>query len=273
MNNNNSKNKGSTMIELVIVMAITGILAVGVAMFMRNPMKAYDQTMKRADLTDQAFLLIKKIKQDIRASLPNSVRTSVSGNQIFIEMLTISNGGKYRTQLDSTGSGDVLDFSTTDTSFDILSGAITFSGGEKIVVANVGSTGYDAYAGNNMSNYNGTVGTPVTNIVMASKKFPLAAVNENFYVVDKAVSYVCDKSAKTLTKYWGYTISATQPTNILVPPLSFGSSALLAKDVVDCSFIYSQGANTRNGVVSLMIKLQNAEQSGVLYGDTYVPNT
>ncbi len=265
--------QGFTMVEMIIVIAITAILAVGIAVFIKGPVIAYDDTAKRAEIADQAYLVIKKIRNDVRSSLPNSVRTTTVGNKVFLEMLTVADGGKYRGQDSAAKTGDVLEFTVADTSFDVLSYPITFKGGEKIVVANIGSPSYDAFASNNMTDYAGATGAPVTNIVMASKKFPLESVSENFYVVDKVVSYVCDKDALTLTKYWGYTISSSQPNNNLIPPLSAGQSALMANTVIDCSFSYSQGSNSRNGVVSISVKLKNSGQEATLYGETYVPNT
>jgi MSHA biogenesis protein MshO len=263
---------GFTMIEMIIVISITGIIAAVASSFIRRPIEAYEQTAKRAELADQAYLLVKKIKQDVRMSLPNSVRVSTSGNKIFLEVLTISNGGKYRVQQTSTNSGDILDFTIADSSFDVLSGSMTFNGGEKIVVANIGSPGFDAYSLDNMTNYVGLLNTAVSNIVITPKKFPLDSPNENFYVVNKVVSYVCDKDINTLTKYWGYAISGTQPTNTLSAPLSTASSALIADNIFDCNFAYNQGANSRNGIVSIWVKLKNKEQEATLFTDTYVKN-
>lgn len=263
---------GFTMIEMIIVISISAIIAAVVATFIRNPVLSYDQTAKRAELADQAYLIVKKIKQDVRMGLPNSVRTTTVGNKVYLEVLTISDGGKYRSQPTSTNTGDILDFTTTDGSFDVVSNSITFKGGEKIVVANVGSPGYDAYSLDNMTNYAGTVNSPVTNIVISPKKFPLSSPNESFYVVDKVVSYVCDKDKKTLTKYFGYAISSTQPNNDLATPLATASSGLIADNISDCNFIYNQGVNTRNGVVTIIVKLRNKDQEATLYTDTYVKN-
>jgi MSHA biogenesis protein MshO len=269
---NNINHKGFTMVEMIIVISITGIIAAGVASFISRPIEAYEQTAKRAELADQAYLLVKKLKQDVRMSLPNSVRVSTSGNKVFLESLTLSNGGKYRVQPTSSSTGDILDFTVADTSFDVLSGAMTFKGGERIVVANIGSPGYDAYSLDNMTNYNGILNTPVNNISITAKKFPLESPGENFYVVDKIVSYVCDKDSKTLTKYWGYSISGTQPTNTLAAPLSSASSALIADNIFDCNFAYNQGANSRNGIVTIWVKLKNKEQEATLFTDAYVKN-
>ena len=71
-----NKKSGFTMIELIIVIALTGILAVAIAKLIRVPINAYDSQAKRAALADEAHTVIKKMKRDIQGSLPNSVRIS-----------------------------------------------------------------------------------------------------------------------------------------------------------------------------------------------------
>lgn len=264
--------KGFTLIEVIIVISISGIIAGAIGVVLKGLVFSYDQTAKRAELADETSLLIKKIKQDVRMSLPNSVRTSQVGNKVFLELLSVSGGGKYRSQNNLAGTGDILDFTTNDSSFDVLSNTLIFTGNEKIVVANIGSTNYDSYAQDNMTDYIGALNTEVSNISIMAKKFPLESVNQNFYVVDKVISYICDKDTKTLKKYWNYVISSNQPTNILTPPLSTANSTLVAKNILDCSFVYSDGGNSRNGLVTIMIKLGNIAQNATLYGETYVPN-
>lgn len=269
---NKNKQSGFTLIEIIIVITITGILAAILAMFMRNPLIAYDDTAKRMELADQASSIIRSIKKDIRMSLPNSIRVSTVGNKTYLEVISVVAGGKYRSQLATGGIGNILDFTIADTSFDVLSGAITFKGGEKIVVANIGSPGYDAYSSNNMTNYNGALNTPVNTINIEGKTFPLESPNENFYVVDKPITYMCDKENKTLVKYWGYTINSSQPVDNLSSPLLTSKSTLIANNITDCNFVYNQGENTRNGIITIVVTLSNKSQQATLYGDTYVRN-
>lgn len=271
--NNKRYNHGFTMIELIIVIAITAIIALAVAVFIKAPINAYDDSAQRAEVVDQAHTVIKRIKRDVQASLPNSVRITDTGTKVFLEMMTVSGGGKYRAQQTSTGMGDILDFTVADTSFDMLNSSYTFSGGEKIVVANIGSPGFDAYASDNMSNYNGAIGSTVSNIVINAKKFPLESPGEKFYIVDNVVTYVCDRTSKTMTKYWGYNPTASQPINDLAAPLSTALSGLLAKNLEDCRFTYNQGQNSRNAVVSIFVKLKKNQQVINLYGESYVPNS
>ena len=268
-----NKKSGFTMIELIIVIALTGILTVVIAKFIRIPINSYDSQTKRSALVDEAHTIIKKMKRDIQGSLPNSVRITTVGAKTYIEMMLVDAGGKYRTQLTNTGTGDILDFTAADTSFDMLSGTYTFAGGEKIVVGNLGVPSYDAYAGDNISNYIGPTGSALSNIQIAAKKYPLEAVGDKFYIVNDIVTYVCDKTAKTMTRYKGYSTTSAQPINDLVAPLSTASKGLVAKNLNDCRFTYNQGQNSRNGILSMFISVNKGSESINLYGDSYVPNS
>ncbi len=264
--------KGISIIEMVISIAIIGIIASFISLVILRPIESYNVTKLRSELTDQAYIITHKIKNDVRGSLPNSLRITNNGNKVFLEMLLISEGGRYRTQNNATLNGDILDFTINDNSFDILSHPITFNGGEKIVIANKGITNYNAYNNDNIADYAGTTGTPVSNISISPKKFPVQSEYQTFYIVNKVLTYVCDKDSKTITKYWGYNISSSQPNNTLASPLATSNKALLSNSVKDCSFIFNLGDNSRNGQLTSMIQLENNGQTITLYGDTNVPN-
>ena len=269
----NKKINGFTLVELIIVIALTAILAVVVSKFIRAPINAYDNTAKRVVLVDEAHTIIKKIKRDTQASLPNSIRVSTVGTKVYLEMMLVDGGGKYRTQLSSTGTGNILDFTATDTSFDMLNTTYTFTGGEKISVNNLGIPGFDAYAGDTITNYTGATGAATSSISIAAKKFPLESMGDKFYIVSDVVTYVCDKTAKTMTRYRGYIPTVSQPTNDLAAPLSTASKGLLAQNLSDCRFVYNEGQNSRNGLLSIFISINKALESINLYGESYVPNS
>jgi MSHA biogenesis protein MshO len=268
----NNKSYGFTMIELIITIALMGILSVAISQFIKMPINAYDDTARRALLVDEAHLLIKKIKRDVQSSLPNSIRISTSGNKVFLEMMLVASGGKYRSQLTDTGTGAALDFTTANTSFDMLSSSYTFTGNEKIVINNLGLPGYDAYAGDNISNYSGTTGVATSLIKFNSKKFPLESNGDKFYIVNDVVTYVCDKTAKTMTRYNGYAPTAIQPVNDLIAPLSTSTKGLIGRYLNDCRFTYNQGSNSRNNIFSIFMNINRTTEFINLYGESYVPN-
>jgi len=137
-----------------------------------------------------------------------------------------------------------------------------------VAVYNLGIPGADAYRGDNTSAMI-TGGNVVT---IAPKQFPFASPANRFQIIAYPVTYVCDKGAHTLTRFWNYAIQIGQPT-------SFSSSAqhaLLATNVSDCSFTYNpQVIMQRAGLVSIWLQLTELTESSEsvsLYHEVHVSN-
>jgi len=261
--------RGFTLIEAVIVIALTGIVAAMVAVFIREPVQGYFDTVRRAELTDVADTAARRIARDLHLALPNSVRSS---NPLAIEFLLTRTGGRYRAELD-TGAEDVLDFTAADTNFDVLGPPLTFAAGDQIVVYNLGIPGADAYEGNSASTHNrrayaGSAGAPLSNVTLSSvNALPFASPGHRFQVVDSAVSYICDLGAGTLTRYSGYAITPVQG----IPPVG-GSSALLAKNVSACNFTYQSGVTQRSGLVAIELAITQDNETVSLHHEVHVSN-
>ena len=88
--------RGFTLVEMIVVITITGILAAAVAVFIRRPVESYVDAARRAELTDIADGALRRITRDVRMALPNSVRITSAGNVTYLEYLQTSGGGRYR---------------------------------------------------------------------------------------------------------------------------------------------------------------------------------
>ena len=67
---------GFTLIEMIVVIVITGIIAGIVAVFLRAPVQGYMDSARRAELTDIADTALRRMARDVRTAVPNSVRFS-----------------------------------------------------------------------------------------------------------------------------------------------------------------------------------------------------
>ncbi len=93
---------GFTLVEAVIVIVITGIIASMVAVFIKTPVDAYFDAARRAELTDAADTALRRIGRDVRLALPNSVRPHGAG-MAAIEFLQTTAGGRYDADAADTG--------------------------------------------------------------------------------------------------------------------------------------------------------------------------
>lgn len=263
---------GFTLIELIIVIVVSGIVASMTASIITLPINAYVDSARRASLTNSAESALQRMQRDIQAALPNSIRVSADGKTL--ELLHIVDGGRYRSKLASDGSGDILDFTTTDTSFDVLGSLLNIAnitkGSDSIVIYPLASVGNNPYAGDNTAIMNNS--STATHITFSSFQFPLKSPQKRFFVIDGPISYRCDTTAalpenKTLMRYQGYAIQATQPN----PPSSGG--AIQSNYISDCNFSYDSGSSSRSGLVSLTLTLtDDAGESIRLIHQVHISN-
>ena len=112
---------GFTLIEMIMVIVITGVIAGMVAVFITTPVQGYVDSVRRAELTDAADVALRRITRDVRLALPNSLRVMNSGSVNYIEFIMTASGGRYRDPTDGSTAGNFLSFTDTDDiSFDVL---------------------------------------------------------------------------------------------------------------------------------------------------------
>lgn len=261
------KQSGFTLLEAIMVIAITGIVAGMVAIFIRAPVDGYIDTVNRAELTDEADTALRRMARDIRLALPNSIRVNNTGD--FVEFLLTSTGGRYLDVQDNP-PGDFLSFTDgSDVTFAYVGAALPIAVGNEIVVFNLGQgmTPADAYAGGNRAQVTAVNGNTVT---MANNPFAgndvLQSPGRRFQVVATPVSYGC--VGGQLRRYWGYAITAAQA----VPPVG-GRNAMLAGGVAACAFSYQAGGHEPYQLVGLRLDLARNGETVALFHQVHVSNT
>ncbi len=260
--------EGFTLIELIMVIVIVGILATMTTSIITLPVKSYIDLERRTALVDAAEISLRRMQRDIRRALPNSIRITNSGTAI--ELLHTTDGGRYRAKLDSSdGSGDILNFTKADSSFDVLGSLNAVPSGE-LVIYNLGSVSTNAYAGNNRATLSNT--STVDLIVLgAVKLFPFQSPQQRFFIVDTPITYSC--ASGELRRY-DNAIDASYSISSSVPILASLSYKIQAKaNTLSCSFNYNEGTAERAGLVTLEIALtDDSGESAKLIHQVHVDN-
>ncbi len=269
---------GFTLIEAIVAIVITGILGSVVAVFINRPIQGYFDSVRRAELTDQADVALRRISRDIRLALPNSLRvrdTATLGTcavgTCFIEFIMTSAGGRYRFEDDGSTGGNFLDFSGSvvnpacgnDRCFDVLGPPVNpnpanpaIAVGDFIVIYNLGTGNApaDAYTGGNRALVQGVAGNVVTLAAnpFAAQTPPLPSPDARFQVVPagtRAVTYACPAAGGApgnLTRQSNYGFTVAQGTPPAGPILAGGAT---------CTVEYTTNASGRNGLLLINLTL------------------
>lgn len=243
-----ARSQGFTLVEMVVAITLIALLAAAAVPLFQWPMRAYLDSVRRSESAQALDLVASKLRDELAQALPNSVRVTPDG--LHLEYLPVIAQGRYRSAAPATptppqcpaacsgGSDrDVLQFGTADNCFASLGplqGSTPTLGSDQVVVQPMG---VDVYLGGTAGNAQRsallgltTTGTGAC-VQTPSHTAVLSSPDRRFYVTGAPVSYVCDRTAGTLTRRWGYALTALQPT-------AFGTaaSAPLALQVSDCQF-------------------------------------
>lgn len=302
---NRQRQRGFTLVEAIVVMVVTGILAGIMVLFIRRPVQNYVDTAARAEMGDVAELALRRMARELHTALPNSIRLSVVGNLALLEFIPTKAGGLYLTVENNAAGGNPLNFTIPGAlSFDIVgpvpAAPYAISAGDFIVVYNLG-TGFqdaDAYAnvGANRARVtqvnNRTVSfvnpylannNPFSN-ASANGRVPNTSPGDRFNVAMQPVTFACRSDPitgrGTLTRYWNYDFRANQidPLTVDNPAGTIGI-ALMANNVLGCQFSIASAANQHTGVIGMAIALarattdSNALETVTLAHQVHVDNT
>jgi len=278
-----SSHRGFTLIEMVVTIAVGAVVVAFMAMFIVMPMNAYTAQTRRAGLVDASDSALRFMARDIRSALPNSVRVASSGTVTALELLATADGARYQDNGPVSNPALALDFTTASGAFattvPFTQLTLPFSSNAYFLsIYNVGVPGANAYQ---MTNVITPAGTTITVSAGAASNQNLVTLNPPFqfaygspekrvYLVSGPVSYLCDTSAGTLTRYSGYPIASTQPTSAAA--LSGAASALVAANVASCSFTYSAGTAQRNALATLSLQIAQSGESVQLLNEVQVVN-
>lgn len=278
------KMRGFTLVELIMVIVITGIIAATVTIFLKPTIDGYLDTRRRADLTDMADTALRRMSQDIRRAVPNSIRLVSSTCFQLVPTIT---GGRYRMASDTANDAPLplpcapsatcsapLDPTQATTVFDVLSPMNTLPAiNDWIVIGNQNAA--DVYSGSDRGQITAAVASPsragdgLHRITVAATQFPSGYDGGRFVAVantEQTVFYSCvgNRLYRTVGAF-----NANQATSCALT-----SGAIAATDVASCTFVYdpNQGATQQSGFVWMRLELSHNGESVALAHGVHVDN-
>ena len=96
---------GFTLIELIVVMVITVIMAASLVVFFKPAIDGYFVSQTRDDLMQAADNALMHMSKDVQSAVPNSVRTA---NSQCFELVPSVAGGRYRAGPDTVNDAPLL---------------------------------------------------------------------------------------------------------------------------------------------------------------------
>jgi MSHA biogenesis protein MshO len=287
----NARSQGFTLVELIVVMVVTGVLAAGLVVFFRPAVTSYVNVVSRAELTDLADTAMRGMLRDIRLAVPNSFR---SPDPNCFETIPTSAGGRYRSDVDiNTAGSAAVDTSVQTTEFDVISPLpASVAAGDWIVVGNQNTN--DVYTpGVNRVQISSVdapgiapeLGKHRIRLVPPGMYFPEGYEGNRFVVVpnnQQAVYYSCQGASGaldargngqgTLFRFSSYGFLATPlsscPTTA-TPPSPTARISVVATGVQQCVFTLNPnpGAIQGAGYVELRLRLtKNNESVNMIFG-------
>jgi len=234
---------GFTLIELVMVIVILGILALGTTRYIVQSVEQYTQSADRAKLIAAGRVAVEKITRRLRNALPNSVRVSASG--LCIEYFPILAATSYQGVLPAalnTISTASFTLSSAPTNYAVIAALApselykdSYSTAEVIAQTTIDSPG-------------SRTDIPLT----SSHSFSRTSPAQRVYLVDKPERFCASNNA--LTFYTGYSINNTFVEGS--PPGALASLIAENIDITDPQvFEYVPGTQVRNALVNVSLNL------------------
>jgi MSHA biogenesis protein MshO len=261
---------GFTLVEMIIVMVLTGVVAAIVVMQLKPALQSYLAVARRANLVNQADVALRRIVTDVRVALPNSLNMAAAGQ--CMEMVPTRDGGRYRFAPDPVNPSNVFDAAATPIKFDVLTTSTATATGNLVVIGNASPA--ELYAGVNAASITvgaGTAGVSRSTITLAGgANIGAGSDGGRFSVIPatgQIVGYLCSVGTGKLLR----TVRSIGDGQAACP---VNGAAVVASKVSDCSFIYreNEGATQQSGYLQLSLGLTDEDETATLTMGAHVEN-
>ena len=241
-----SRQCGFTMVELVTVIAVLGILAVGTVRFISDSSSGFASTIARAELAGDTRFALERLSRNLRDALPNSVRT----NGTCLEYVPVVSASTYLSLPVALAAG----------SFRAVPFDPPVAGGVRVAV--FPDTGVYSLGTPAMISPPVTVSAPdaaneVTVTFASPHRFVTESPEKRVFLVLDPVSYCVD--AGRLWRYQGYGFLALQAAPGGLPDARPERSLIAEQVATPAPFSLAGATLTRAAVVAIDVTFERGD--------------
>lgn len=238
--------RGFTLVELIVGMVITTILAGMIAMLIGAPVDSYLLQTRNNELSEASGRITRTLTKDLDRALPNSVRIRNVGNRAIMQMLEITDVVYFVPQgADLTLAPQQLDFSTADTDFVVYGDFSHTSTTTFLVVNHTGTGTTNAYLNSGVivsATVPGGTATTVNPILLnPAFQFNGPPGTNRMFAVRSPITYICNRATGLLQRFERHAIGANTPVNESAAQLVGADVTVVATGVSGCSFACEPG--------------------------------
>ncbi|HTN29384.1 MAG TPA: type II secretion system protein [Pseudomonas sp.] len=272
-----SRQHGFTLVELVLVIALAGVVAVMISAVLSRPLQGFVDQSRRAELTDQAATALNRMARDVRAAVPNSLRTA---DPLQLHLVPITAAGRYAANQPAGPGGVLRDPPACTQSGPLceieISGPIEpnkSSDPHWLIIYNTQAPTYDMeppadvqHSGpvspKNFKWENGKLDAELQKF-----SFNHASPQRRFFLANEVVGYRCTGvtagGGGTLLRETFDTLDLTKLPTTRAP---------LADGVSSCNFTYQPGTHARQSLVTLRLSLSKGGETISLVQQVHINN-
>lgn len=266
--------KGFTLVELVMVIALSGVVMVMISTVMTRPLQGFFDISRRAELTDLAAMGLSRIARDIRDAVPNSLclgDTCGEGTGVSLRLMSISTAGRYQANTIDAGA-ERFDPPrcpvTGSCMIPVLGGSAKLpTGAHWLIIYNTGGDMPGSSVWNSRSVSPAVVSDRVfelngTSLIGTAPgfHFKYASPQHRFYLAREVVRYRCEGSRLLRETAADLAFSSSLSSQVVLGSLR------------ECRFVYEPGDNSRLGLATLQVTLEQKGERVTLVRQVQVSN-
>jgi MSHA biogenesis protein MshO len=266
--------RGFTLVELIMVIALSAVVAVMISTVMSRPLQGFVDSSRRAELTDLAAMGLTRITRDIRDAIPNSLclgDTCEGREGTSLRLMSISAAGRYQANRVDGGTErfDPPRCPTTGTCvIPVLGGSVNPPTDlHWLVIYNTGGAVPGSSVWNSQSanpavmsdRVFGWSGDTLTGTAPGFR-FKHASPQHRFYLSQQVVRYRCEGRRLLRDSASDLAFSTELATEVVLGSLS------------SCRFVYEPGDNSRLGLATLHVTLEQEGERVTLVRQVQVNN-